>query len=83
MYIGATEQEVQESKKQELKRQNLTNYDRRRSTYGEINNPIYFYNPDGRLESRNLCPEEIYVPIENYSARRNTNDGYFKTQQPL
>ena len=68
MYIGATEHEVQESKKQESTRHNLTNYDKRRSANGEINNPIYFYNPDGRIISRHLYPEEIYVPIENYSA---------------
>ena len=39
MYIGATEHEVQESKKQESTRHNLTNYDKRRSANGEINNP--------------------------------------------
>lgn len=62
MNLGATEQEILESKKQDL-----TELTRRGRNNSERNKTIYYYN-DGmiRLDHR-LYPEEIYVPIENYS----------------
>ena len=63
MNIGATEQEVQESKKQDL-----TKRDRRYPTRRDNNKTIYYYQSGGRTPDHNLYPEDIYVPIENYSA---------------
>ncbi|MBQ6481987.1 MAG: hypothetical protein IJI45_12775 [Anaerolineaceae bacterium] len=65
MKIGATEQEVQESKKQALKEP-----ERRfqsRSESNGIDKAIYYFS-DGKVPNSSKYPENIYVPIENYSA---------------
>lgn len=64
MNIGATKQEIQDSKKQDLKKPVRKNYAPKK----EINKPIYYYMPDGKKPDRYKYPEDIYVPIENYSA---------------
>ncbi len=63
MNIGATEQEVQESKEEDItKRDSVYSIrNRKRST-------IYYYQPGNRTPNRDLYPENIYVPIENYAA---------------
>ena len=63
MNIGATNQEVQESKLQDL-----TKRDRRPSRQRESTKTIYYYQSGAKTPDRNLYPEDIYVPIENYSA---------------
>lgn len=64
MNVGATTQEVQESKKQDL-----TKPDQRPRLRGENNKTVYYYHAPGLREpNRSLFPENIYVPIENYSA---------------
>lgn len=70
MNIGATEQVVQESKKQDLtKRDKRYPYSSsRRDNDKTIDKAIYYFQADGRTPDRNVYPESIYVPIENYSA---------------
>lgn len=64
MNIGATQQEVLESKKQDL-----TKRDRRYPSRREKGTTVYYYQSrDGKIPDRHLYPEDIYVPIENYSA---------------
>ena len=63
MNIGATVQEVQESKKIDPKDPN-----RRYPSRRETKKTIYYYQSSGPLSTTSLLPEDIYVPIENYSA---------------
>ena len=61
MKIGATEQEVQESKKQALKEP-----ERRfqsRSEGNGIDKAIYYFS-DGKVLNSSKYPENIYVPTE-------------------
>ena len=62
MKIGATNQEVEESKKQ-----NLNNRDKR-PIRRESDKTIYYYLVDEKTPDPRIYPEEIYVPIENYAA---------------
>lgn len=62
MNVGATKQEVQESKKQDL-----TKPERRYSSRGEIKKTIYYYQAGGKAPNPSLFPEDVYVPIEDYS----------------
>ena len=65
MNIGATEQEVQESKKQDLTKPDRRYPARRRE---ETDKTIYYYQTGNRRPDERYYPDEIYVPIENYSA---------------
>lgn len=70
MNIGATAEEVQESKKQDLSNrgQKYPSSSSRREKDMTIDKTIYYYRENGRAPDRNVYPESIYVPIENYSA---------------
>lgn len=62
MIIGATNQEIEESKKQ-----NLNSRDKRHIRR-ESDKTVYYYLTDEKTPDPRIYPEEIYVPIENYAA---------------
>lgn len=66
MNIGATEQEVQESKETDLTK--LTKQDRVYHLRRRNKSPVYYYHSGKRPLDCDLYPEDIYVPIENYAA---------------
>ena len=63
MNIGATNQEIQESKLQDL-----TKRDKRPPRQRESTKTIYYYQSGIKTPDPRVYPEAIYVPIENYSA---------------
>ena len=65
MNIGATEQEVQESKKQDLTKPDRRYPTRRKE---ETDKTIYYYQTGNRKLDQRYYSDDIYVPIENYSA---------------
>lgn len=64
MNIGATQEEVLESKKQDLTKPERR-YPPRRD---EKNKTVYYYLTGGKTPDQKYYPQDIYVPIENYSA---------------
>lgn len=68
MNVGATEQEVLESKKLDLTKRDRDYSSRRENNRARENNKtIYYYQSGHRTPDDNIYPKEIYVPIENYS----------------
>lgn len=63
MNVGATEQEIQESKKIDL-----SEPDRKQMTRRPNRSPVYYYQLGDEKPDRKYFPEDIYVPIENYSS---------------
>ena len=73
MNVGATEQEVLESKKLDLTKRDRDYSSRRENNRARENNKTIYYYQSGYYQSGhrtpddNIYPKEIYVPIENYS----------------
>lgn len=64
MNIGATQHEVSQSKKVDIKDASRRSW----SIRGEEQPTIYYYSANGREIDQKGLPTDIYVPIENYSA---------------
>ena len=67
MDIGATVQEIQNAKKQELPKQDFTRYDKKSSFKRDVKSTIYYYQNGDDSHIYRSFPEDIYVPIESYS----------------
>lgn len=67
MNIGAMVQEIQNAKKQELPKQDFTRYDKKSSFKRDVKSTIYYYQNGDDSHIYRSFPEDIYVPIENYS----------------